>query len=88
MGKVHVFEMNDCDWIAAETLEQARGYYKGIVGEDEEEARQLTEEELGELVFVEGDDRDEGRHISFLQHLEELVSQGQQFPCYFASTEY
>lgn len=86
-----VFCMNDCDWMAAETLEEAKAsYLKDYWGggkEHEDEAfdapYELTPEQMEKMMF-QGDDYT----CSFQEELNNQVAAGQTFPCFFASTEY
>jgi hypothetical protein len=55
---MRVFKMNDCDWVCAETEEQAKEFYKNEVGFDENE---INEEFVGEVsiqdeMLIEVDD--------------------------------
>lgn len=83
--------MNDCDWMAAESLKSAIDEYManhaGGLPEDEavEDARELSPDEMRKLVYVDepGDVR-----RSFREHLDKLIADGHKFPCFFASTEY
>ncbi|HDT6575757.1 TPA: hypothetical protein QFT23_001865 [Bacillus cereus] len=41
-----VFKMNDCDWVCAETEEQAKEFYKNECGFDDEEIGEYFEGEV------------------------------------------
>lgn len=41
-----VFKMNDCDWVCAETEEQAKEYYKKECGFDDKEINEYFEGEV------------------------------------------
>ena len=83
-----VFAMNDCDWMAADTLDEAKALYLKEYGEEvDEDARPLTDAEMDSLVFVETDSLPE-RRCTFREELERRVASGQEFPQFFASTEY
>ena len=85
-----IFSMNDCDWVAAETLESAKAYYmrehSGGLPEDEamEDPHQLTDDQLDGHRF-RTEDSDEYR--TFRQELVRRITVGDEFPCFFASTE-
>lgn len=87
---VKVFEMNDCDWVAAATLESAVAHYlkEHAGGRSAEDAmdnpHELTEEEMESLIFS---DEDRGRS-SYKSRLDYLIAERVKFPCLFASTEY
>lgn len=97
--QIKVFEMDECNWVAAATLEEAIDYYCAHVvdGEDDlcanakESARELTPEEMDRLKHL-GDDahRREWPHAdcpSFADELKEMMTAGDTFPCLFATTE-
>lgn len=88
-----VFAMNDCDWMAAETLEEATAaYVKDFTGGREEHdvldnPTELTDVEAEPPVkrtFREQRGRDGQADLQ----LSKLIAEGQKFPCFFASTEY
>ena len=90
---MRIFAMNDCDWMAAETLEDAKvAYLRDYAGGlDEEESldnpHELSGEEMDHLRFfdLEAEPRE---NCSFREQLERLITAGQEFPCFFASAEY
>lgn len=51
---IKVFQMNDCDWVAAHTIEEARAWYLNLCGGDsddvddyiDEGGRELSPEEI------------------------------------------
>lgn len=93
MSSMKIFKLNDCDWAAAETLEEAVAYYKRIYGVDDDQIDdpwELGDEELDRLQFHFTDD--DGVHttgvvMSFRDTLAKMIADGEQFPCHFASTE-
>lgn len=96
MAEIKIFAMNDCDWMAAETLEQAIQEYKanfsgdGFGAFDEKDSpRELTSEEMDRLMFREtGSDDEPLDKKSFRTKLEEMIADGEKFPAFFASTEF
>lgn len=98
-----VFRMDDCDWWLARTLEEARESYQhetGVSDEMIEDAREVTDEEMDKLTFI---DMDEGKRIvgesrrSFREELRQRVELRERLkakhgiepkPELFASTEY
>ncbi len=86
-----IFAMNDCDWMAAETLEAATAAYlveySGGLPADEalDSPRELTDEEMGLLLVM---DESGVRVGTFREELDKLVAAGAVFPRMFASTEY
>lgn len=87
---IKIFVMNDCDWIAARSLEEAKTYYDQEIEADLDDPRELTEEELDRKVFVESDedDRPNGEAMAFREKLRRMVVAGDKFPTFFASTEF
>jgi hypothetical protein len=86
---VKVFAMNDCEWWAAETLEQAKADYLKETGTEEadepfDDPHELDEEAMDHLRFTDED----GTSRSFREQLEKMVSDGCEFPSFFATTEY
>lgn len=89
MNDIKIFRVDDCDWYAAKTQDEAikkamhdsgesRQYY------EEEGGSELSEESMLKLKYVE----DDGTEKTFRKKLDELIAEGCHFPCMFASTEY
>ena len=92
-GEIKVFQMNDCDWMAARSLEEAvDDYKKNYVGDDEhliDDPCELSDEAMNRLLYTRTeDDGDPVGKVSFRQQLNLMIAEGQEFPCFFASTEY
>jgi hypothetical protein len=102
MEAIKVFRMNDCDWYAGETAEDASRAMAGWNGYAEtpegiEQAKkeltinpvELTPEEMEgtQFAYVDGDDHYIGR-MCFRERLAEMIADGDEFPSFFASTEY
>jgi hypothetical protein len=89
-----VFRMDDCDWWVARSLEEAKATYlheTGVDNEYVEDARELTDEEMDRLHYVDSDERDrpvKASRRSFRVELAQRVSAGLSKPELFASTEY
>ena len=87
-----VYEMNDCDWWADFSLEEARKNYSDFIEieDDESEPVELTIEEMQELTYAKDCDYPDSKvfTITFKQQLEHMIKKGEKFPCFFASTEY
>jgi hypothetical protein len=92
MADIKIFEMNDCDWMAATTLEEAVEEYKASLDGEFDEAdppRELTAYEMELLRFREtGPDDEPLEKKSFRAKLDEMIAAGESFPCFFASTEF
>lgn len=89
---MNVYKMNDYDWVAAESAEQAAHYYRTRLMdeygmEEEDIPEKLTEEDMHRLVFHHED----GSEVSFMERLEEELhgtDPEAREPFFFASTEY
>ncbi|WP_053006661.1 hypothetical protein [Chromobacterium subtsugae] len=84
---VHVYEMNDCDWVVARSEQEAQAYYCDLNGEDDP-PRALTAEELDRLGFFVDAEQPDGHSITFRERLQQLVDNNEQIPDLFATTEY
>jgi hypothetical protein len=91
---VKVFKMNDCDWYAGRNLEEVKAFVLAETGMPEDEAfdnpGELSDEAMRELRFrhTDGNDLRAKTTVSFAERLAEMVAEGQEFPAFFASTEY
>lgn len=89
---VKVFQLNDCDWVAAETLDEATQWYRDRSGVDYEtvdDPWELSDEDMDRLQFHETDDNDRFlEKISFRVALARRLAEGWQAPFLFASTEH
>ncbi|AVG17803.1 hypothetical protein CFN79_19085 [Chromobacterium vaccinii] len=84
---VRIFEMNDCDWVAARSKEDAIQFYGEIaVPEDFENVQELSAQQLDTEQFHIGQTR-YSPTISFRQRLQQLVDAGEPVPQLFATTE-
>ena len=91
---IKVFSMNDCDWVAAETLEEAKSWYKDFCSSssdpDEEvfdDPHEVSSEDMKKLKF---NDEDGSKPVTrtFQEQLDRIVDRGEPFPLFFASSEY
>ena len=88
-----IFRMNDCDWMAGESLEACITAYKKTcegsgLSDDEllDEPRELTDHEMDRLKFWEGTpDNPKG---TFREALAKMEDEDAEFPVFFASAEY
>lgn len=87
---IKIFKLNDCDWYAANTLEEAIAQCAEDTGIPKEEvaddAYEVGDHHLDELIFKDEDRPDE--EITFRQELQRMIDAGTKFPAMFASTEY
>jgi hypothetical protein len=88
-----IFQMNDCDWWIGESLAACKAdYIANYCEEDaiEEDAHELTDEELDTLIFTDydEDERPTGTKRTFREQLAIEVASGGEFPRMFASTEF
>jgi hypothetical protein len=90
---IKVFAMNDCDWMAAATAEEASAAYSlfnhlDIPAEEMLEfPRELTDKEMDKLRFVDTEVQPEA-HRTFREQLQHIIEAGETFPTFFASTEF
>lgn len=87
-----IFKLNDCDWFAAGTLEEAILCAKTECGYDDdsiEDPHELTDEEMDRLQYRFTDDYDRPlASMSFRAALAKRIADGERFPYMFASTEH
>ena len=82
--------MNAYDWMAGADLESCISVYLREYAHDlpRDEALddpgELSDAEMDWLEYVDPD----GERCTFREQLEKMVASGQQFPAFFASTEY
>ncbi|QND84555.1 Uncharacterized protein ChrSV_2329 [Chromobacterium vaccinii] len=85
---VRVYEMNDCDWVAARSKEEAIQFYGEIaVPEDFENVQELSAQRLDTEQFHIGPTW-YSPTITFRQRLQQLVDAGEPVPQLFATTEF
>lgn len=96
---IKVFAMNDCDWYAARSLDEAKASYARTVHSDNydvaedkdgifDDPYELTAEQMDRLRFWGDADEPSKTPITFREQLSKMVADGDSFPCFFASTEY
>jgi len=99
---IKIFKMNDCDWYAGETPEDAiRGMAEWIGYETTPEAIaemcaeltvkpvELSDAELDQTMYEEVDGpMPFSQKLTFRERLAEMLVDGDEFPSFFASTEY
>lgn len=92
---IRVWQVDEVNWYAAETLEEARQAYRDDIGSDAAnecmsdcaEPEPVTEEEMLKYKMCH---IDEPGHpiVTFAEALKEMIDNGIKFPAAFASTEY
>lgn len=93
-----VFKINQNDWVAAESMDQAIKFYLECVagGKDTPEIRdeyienptELTEDQMLNHTHFGDDNSLSGSAISFKAELKKNIADGIEFPCIFASSEF
>lgn len=87
---INVYMVDDYTWYAAESSDAAIKAAMEDAGCDredlDEEIHPVSEEGMNRLIFVEDDEAETKK--TFRQKLDEMITEGQTFPCVFASTEY
>jgi len=86
---INIFQIDDYAWVAAETFDEALEWYLQYTGTTKEECGdsdecELTHEDTKRFIFVE----DSGKKKTFKKKLKQMIKQGVQFPCLFASSEF
>ncbi|MGH7935832.1 MAG: hypothetical protein ACREF8_02345 [Chthoniobacterales bacterium] len=86
-----VYAVGECDWFAAEDVEGAKAAAAKFYGDAEtlDEAMEsgidvLDDADMDRLRFVREDDS----RVTFREQLAQMVADGEEFPCFFASSEY
>lgn len=85
-----IFQMNDCDWWMAPTLEEAVRDVKETYGDEPEmweDAHELTEAGLDKMQFTDFDDDGDPIKRSFREELQRRIAAGPKTEM-FASTEF
>lgn len=89
---IKIFQLNDSDWFAAETLEQAIDCAKrefDYSDEQIEDPFELDEADLDRLLFTQTDEQDRKiATVSFRAELQRRIDAGDEFPYMFATSEY
>jgi hypothetical protein len=90
--EIKVWAVNDCDWMAAPTAEDAVKEHKNLSMDCEDYAKplELTEEEMQRLTFQDDEEDGKGEPIrrSFRAQLNKMIAEGEVFPCFFASSAF
>ena len=90
MSEWHVYQLNECDWWVARSMEEAQADYAKECGADIEDPHELDDAEMGRRTFVDCDEDEseiDGGRRSFREELERRVAAGLASPGPFASTE-
>lgn len=92
--EIKIFMLNDYEWWAAETLQQAIDAYQKdyqLTDSDIEGDRpyfsELSDEAMDTLTFADDLEDKDSPTRSFREQLSILVESGNTFPCLFAATE-
>ena len=86
---IKVFQLNEYEWWAGESLESVLEHYKNNVTDDPDEieeledAYELSDGALDKLIFNDED----GSKRTFREELDNCIKEKQEFPCFFATTE-
>ena len=89
---MNIYKINGCDFIAAETLKDSIDFYSEEFHQfiDDDDTVELSEEQLDNFTFYyDSNSREEDdKQTSFRRRLQELIDNKEEFPLFFASTEY
>ena len=85
---IKIFQVDDYDYVAAESLGQAMEWYLQYTGITKEECGddqcELSDARMNRMIFVE----DSGERNTFKKKLWQMIKAGAEFPCLFACSEY
>lgn len=89
--RVKIYSFGDCDYYAARSARDVQLEATSLMGirytqdllAEGEQPRELSDHSLDTLIFRDED----GSRRTFREHLRVLISRGEPFPCFFASTE-
>jgi hypothetical protein len=92
MTMTTIYQVNDCDWVAADSLDQAVGFYTKMTGDPEtvDDPFELDAAALETTTFTNEEDGFWGIVVgecSFASALAAALASGEQPPFFFASTE-
>lgn len=87
-----IYQVNNCDWVAADALDQAVAFYTEMTGSAEtvEDPSEMNATELEATKFTNDEDGFWGLAVgecSFASALAAALASGEQPPFFFASTE-
>lgn len=87
---IKIFKLNDCDWWADTSLEEAIKNYLNETGMSHEDGiedpYELSDDEMKNIIHSGEDGA--GPRMAFIDRLLMDIAEGMKFPCLFASTEY
>lgn len=88
---IKIFCLDDTDWFAALTLDEAKDSAVNNFGRERDEVDagdwyEMTGDEMDRFVYSY--DEDPPRKATFRERLREMITDGERFPEFFASTEY
>lgn len=91
--EIKIFEINDCEWVAARSLEEAKTFYLEMVSGDtsvldEGCPVELTELQLDRMTYSDDQGDPNASKRSFREELQKRIAAGVQFPEYFATSEF
>lgn len=91
MAEIKVFAINDCEWWAGHDVESVKSAFIAAGYGDEssfDDPREVLNPEMRTLTFVDDLSDERSAKSTFQEHLDLMVAQGRECPCFFASTEY
>lgn len=89
--EMKVFAINDCEWWAGPDIESVKaGFIAAGYGDESsfDDPHEVPDPEMKRLTFVDDISDENSPKSTFREHLDLMVAQGVEFPCFFASTEY
>jgi hypothetical protein len=93
MSEWKIFQLNDCDWWVARSLDEAKADYEKQCGPDDgwlyDDPHELTDADMDRLKMRDTDENEQptGELLTFREYLAQMVADGLSEPTMFASTE-
>lgn len=86
---IKVFQVTECDWVAAASAEEALKFYNQFCEGATEfsEVTELTPADMIRLKHRGEDGVEYDPPITFQEELEKNIAEGIEFPCLFATSE-
>jgi hypothetical protein len=84
--KIKVYKLNEYEWVASRSMDEAKKFYLKLTGLDAEDAfmdeKKVSAKEMKCLIYKDGD-----KERSFREQLARMVNRHMNFPCMFAIAE-
>lgn len=100
MTEIKIFKIGDCDWIAAENIEDAKQCLFNMIEDKgkftpeweknyvDGEEYELSENDLDRLIINIDPEENPKKTLTFREFLKQLQNEGEKFPSHFATSEW